>query len=335
MNIIRGTGILGICGMDYKNDTIIRPLLDMRKDQIISYCNKQRLAYVEDLSNKSLDYTRNKVRNVLIPTINNSFKVDIAENIFKMSDIARSENAYLEKHTQMIYNNIVRSTDLKRICVDKDEFYKLDDVLKRRITRRIYTQLNGTNKGLAYKHVEDTLALIDKNETGKSISLPNDIVVKIDYKEILFLIKEDKENIKFCYNISIPEILTVNEIGIRIETKVISMAEYQKDYIGQKTSETKNTQCFDYDLLKEGINIRNRLNGDKILPYRAPGYKKLKDYFIDIKVPREKRDSIPLVCKGHDIIWILGYRTGDKYRVKSDSKSILVMQYENIDDIIK
>jgi tRNA(Ile)-lysidine synthase len=84
---------------------------------------------------------------------------------------------------------------------------------------------------------------------------------------------------------------------------------------------------FDYGKLKEGIYIRNRRNGDIFKPFRSTGTKKLKEFFIDNKIPREQRDKIPLICKGNEVVWVIGHKTSDKFKLTENTKSVLKIEY--------
>ena len=92
----------------------------------------------------------------------------------------------------------------------------------------------------------------------------------------------------------------------------------------------KNTRYFDYDKIKGNLRVRNRKTGDRFIPFGMNGTKKIKDYFIDKKIPKEFRDKIPLLADDENIIWILGYATSQIYRVTGDTKNILIVDYKSI-----
>ena len=113
-------------------------------------------------------------------------------------------------------------------------------------------------------------------------------------------------------------------LGSEITASVISPENIEKyGMVGYNPNE----QYFDYDKVNQGINIRNRRTGDIFNPLRSNGTKKLKEFFIDAKIPREDRGRIPLIAVGNEIVWIIGYKISDKFKVTENTKSVLKLEY--------
>ncbi|TYQ15002.1 UNVERIFIED_CONTAM: tRNA(Ile)-lysidine synthase [Acetivibrio alkalicellulosi] len=324
MNIIRGTGLYGLKGMDARRDNIIRPLLDIERSEIENYCNEHKLMPQIDSTNLKNIYTRNRIRLDLIPYINEMFDGDIVQKIIKMSDIVRCENVFIEDHVEKLYEQVLVESKDSEIILDLETIKTGHVALRRRVLRKSINQVAGSLKGIENKHIEDIIDLVEHGGVGAMIHLPNKIRIKKSYKTIkIYLYKKPHQIPRYNKKVNIPGDTVIEEDGILLRAEVIDNTGID-NYKNNKNS--SSLQYFDYESLIEGINIRKRDNGDKFKPLNSNGTKKLKEYFIDNKIPQEIRDTIPLISKGNEIVWIIGYRINDKYKVTENTKKVLKLQ---------
>ncbi|MCX7695763.1 MAG: tRNA lysidine(34) synthetase TilS [Caloramator sp.] len=315
MNLIRGTGTLGLVGIPNKRDgKYIRPILCLTRDEIERYCEENGLNPQIDSTNKESIYTRNKVRLELIPYIKEHFNSNIVESLNRLSQIIKSEEDFLQSYVDDILNNNYINN---RFSIEV--FNKQHIAIKRRIIRRIIEKVYGSISGIEQKHIDDCIDLIFKGETGKYVVLPHNIVCKIEYQNFIINILKD-EKIEYEYKIKIPGITYIPELNAKIYTNVLENLNNIKH----------NTfiKYFDYDKIGNDIAIRSRKSGDYIFLSGIGGKKKLKDFFIDKKVPRDERQTIPLIAKGSEIIWIIGMRENNLYRIDDKTKKILEIRFE-------
>ncbi|MBZ4664428.1 MAG: tilS [Caloramator sp.] len=315
MNLIRGTGTLGLIGIPNKRDgKYIRPILCLTRDEIERYCQDNGLNPQIDSTNKESIYTRNKVRLELIPYIKDNFNPNIVENLNRLSQIIKSDEDFLQSYVDDILNNNYINS---RFSIES--FNKQHIAIKRRIIRKMIEMVYGSISGIEQRHIDDCINLILKGETGKYVVLPHGIVCKIEYQNFLIdTIKDD--SIEYEYKIKIPGITYIPELNAKIYTNILE----NLNNINHNTF----IKYFDYDKIGNDITVRSRKAGDYIILSGVGGKKKLKDFFIDKKVPRDKRNNIPLIAKGSEIVWIIGMRENNLYRIDDKTKKILEIRFE-------
>lgn len=188
MNILRGSGLSGLKGIEPKrNNKFIRPLIEIDRQEIEDYCRKQNLDPRIDKSNFENIYTRNKVRNIIIPYIKEEFNPNIIETITRLSDVIVDEDRFLNNLTKEVYGKLLEEKQEKEICLNLKEFNKQDKVIKNRIILYTITELMGSSKGIEKIHIEDIIKLC-ANNIGNKFLLPNkNLKVLIKNKKIYFL----------------------------------------------------------------------------------------------------------------------------------------------------
>jgi len=173
MNVLRGTGISGLKGIEpIRDDKFIRPLIETERADIEKYCEDMELNPKFDESNKDNTYTRNKIRNLLIPFLKEEFNPSVVEGLNRLSDLASQENKYIEEIVNKEYANILVSTDSEKIVLNLKKFNELDDFIKGKIIMLCVLNLFGSTKGIEKKHIEDIIKLCDRNIGNKYIT-PN------------------------------------------------------------------------------------------------------------------------------------------------------------------
>lgn len=193
MNLLRGSGLSGLKGIEAKRDLYIRPLIECQKNEIEEYCKKEKLQPRIDKTNFETIYTRNKVRNELIPYLEKEFNPSIVESIARMSNIVTIEDEYINQITKKTYEQILIKQDKEEIILDLKQFNLLDLVIKNRIVLYTITMLFGSSSGIEKKHIEDIIKLCNNN-IGNKFLIPN--------KKIKILVK--KQKIFFTNNQPLP-----------------------------------------------------------------------------------------------------------------------------------
>lgn len=173
MNVLRGTGISGLKGIEpVRDNKFIRPLIETERADIEKYCEEIELNPKFDESNKDNTYTRNKIRNVLIPFLKEEFNPSVVEGLNRLSSLASQENKYIEEIVNKEYANILVSTESRKIVLKLKEFNALDEFIKGRIILLCVFNLFGSTKGIEKKHIEDIIKLCERNIGNKYLT-PN------------------------------------------------------------------------------------------------------------------------------------------------------------------
>ncbi|KGN03077.1 tRNA(Ile)-lysidine synthetase [Clostridium novyi A str. 4570] len=323
MRILRGTGLEGLVGIRPVRDNIfVRPIINLTRDEIENYCEVNKLNPRIDKTNFENIYTRNKIRLELIPYIQKNFNSDVIEVLNRFSDTVKVDNEYINNVAKEKYNEYSEISEEKIIL--KGQLFKEHEAILTRVIRIAIKNIKGNLNNLEKNHIYDIID-IQKKSTGKYIMLPSGIRVTNNYGDI-YVYKEEKEhkvqkiNKEVELNLLEENVLTNHKLKITLD-----IIKSKEDI---KFDKNPLIKYFDYDKIKGVIKLRYRKNGDKFMPFGMSGSKKLKDLFIDLKIPKERRDSIPLITFGDDIAWIVGYRISDKFKINKDTKNILKIKIE-------
>ncbi len=276
MNFIRGSSVSGLCGIPYKRNNIIRPILNASRKDIEQYCKNSKLNYMTDSTNLEDGYTRNRIRHTLIPLIEKNFNPNFINTITDNSLIIDEYNRFVSKYTDDIYSKVVNNA-----YIDISKLHQYDIIIQREIVRRYLMSVYKTLDGISSVYVRDILFLSDNN-SGTAIDLPDNIIIKNEYGKIIAEKKSQHSQKEFNYEIKIGERIKIYEISKKVTVDFVK--ERRCDgaiYLGVNAA--------------DGINIRNRRAGDKFQPFGMNGSKKLKQYFIDEKIPKNERDIIPII----------------------------------------
>lgn len=318
LNLIRGTGLSGLTGIAPCKGLVIRPLLCVSRREIESYLEERRISYRTDSTNYSTDYTRNKIRLQLLPYIEQNINESVKEHLNQTAAIVKEANDYIEQQGRIAYNECVTRQD-SRLTVFCKAFFLYPPVIQKQVIRICIGEFATGLKDITARHIHSVLAL-SKKQVGKQVELPMQIVVAKGYETMTFSKKEESPNRKREEEIVIIPPVNCTFQGMQFS---FSVEPYQElEDIPEKTY----TKWFDYDKIKDTLRLRNRKSGDDIEVNASGGKKKIKDYFIDEKIPKERRDGILLLADENHIIWIIGYRISERYKITEDTKLILKVQ---------
>jgi len=327
LNLMRGSGMEGLCGIRVKREGgIIRPILCLSRDEIENYCRINDLKPRIDKTNLENIYSRNKIRHDILPYMKKNFNGDIIETINRMSKLIQIDNDYLSKEVDIYYSKYCEKRS-DSLIISKEAF-SLDLALLTRLIRKSLFNFSEKYNNIEMKHIYEVIGL-SKNTTNKRIYLPNNIICENIYGDIylkdkikvlskrdgeeekeVIINKKDLNNISIEYNEYIVEFKIINNLKNNIEFSNNVLIKY-----------------FDYDNIKEELKIRQRRNGDKMIPLGMKNSKKLKDIFINLKIPAEERNKIPLVIFDEEIAWIVGYRVSESFKVTNKTSRILKITF--------
>lgn len=322
MRFFRGTGIDGLKGMEFIVGDIIRPILGISRKEIEEYIKKKEIPTVLDKTNLMPIYTRNKIRLELIPYIEENFNPNIVQTLWRTSTISALDSSFLEKYSKKRYNSLVKKEYKDKLILDGIKLNEEDRSIQQRIIRIGILKINKTLQGITEAQVSSVLNMSLSHDTGKEYHLPNNIIAKTSYGDLIIQknINKNKAAENYLYHINMEGPTDLKDIGYWFNLKVFTQEELKE--------KKKNAQYLDLNRIKGSLKIRNRKNGDRIRPLGMKGTKKIKDYFIDEKIPKDLRDKIPLLVDGENILWVVGYRASELYKVTEETKMILEVEYK-------
>lgn len=320
--LMRGTGLEGLGGIKVSRDNkIIRPILCLTREEVEEYISLKNLKPRIDKTNFEKIYNRNKIRLDILPYMKENFNEDIIQTLNRMSLLIQKDNEFLESLSQSFYN---------KYCIDHDDYFiikkeifKEEEPIVNRVLRRAVVKCSKSNYDFEMKHIYKIYDL-SRNVSGKILDLPNGVYAENIYGDIYIKNKKRKININ-----EIKEEIILNKSNINKNT--VEFGDFNIEFSIIHNFEKRNISLnesnlikyFDLDKINNDVLIRSRNNGDKIIPLGMSGSKKIKDIFIDMKIPKEERDNIPILCFDEKIAWIIGVRTSEEYKLTNKSKNIL------------
>lgn len=324
MRIMRGTGLKGLKGIDYIRDNcIIRPILDVERNEIEEYCEAYNLNPRIDKTNLENIYTRNKIRLDLLPYMKDNFNSNVIESIVRMSNSLKSDNDYIEKEAEAKFREVSNIKEKGFVEINLDDFVCLHDAIKVRVLRNSIKHILGDTNFVDQRHIEDIMSLEDNSKVNKMLTLPRNIFV-YRKKDSIILTNEEivNEEIEFYYNVPSNGFIKIKELKQIIETQVMSIDRYKSMKLDN------SSKGFDFNKVKGGIVIRSRRQGDKIK--LAMGSKKVKDLFIDLKIPREERCKIPIITDSEGITCVGDYKISENYKIDENTKEVLKINFNKL-----
>lgn len=316
MHLFTGSGLEGLRGIVPLHGQIIRPLLYVTREEIEEYCRAHGLEPRRDPSNEKDIYLRNKIRNRLMPWLLENINPNLISTINKTAQILWAEEEYLENVTETWAKEYLsHERDYEKLSLRRWDEIPL--ALQRRLIRHAYS-FRGAVQGLNFQHVEDIRGLARHGQVGKLLHLPGNMIVEKTYNSLLFYKESAKKEPKTlgCYTIKIPGCTYIPE------TCQYIVAAIEKE----KPRNPGNTVVY---LPWQGQSLslvaRARSQGDRFSPKGLLGSKKLKDYFIEKKIPRGERDQILLVASEKEVLWIPGRAVSNKLN-SGESERYLVLR---------
>jgi tRNA(Ile)-lysidine synthase len=331
MWLLRGTGRTGLTGipparkLPASGIQIIRPLIGLHRKQILAYLKKHRLSFCLDRSNLNPAFMRNKIRLKLLPLIRKEYSPNFNALILQTARIMRDENKWLDKEVDKALKLVIKQPTLTgNISIDLNRFLRYNIGLQRQILRRSIFLLSSGQVLPDYRKVEEIITLASFGKTNARLALAGGLTAKKSYG-ILEIGHKKEANYasgSFSYGLKIPGMTYIPSLDLSVKTSIF---DKPKNF---KYSRSRFCAHLDYGKIDLPLVIRNRYHGDRINPLGMRGYKKIKDVLIDNKIPQEKRDTIPLIVSGTQVLWMTGYpswepRISDKVKVTGATKKIL------------
>ena len=331
MRFLRGSGLEGLMGMPPVRGKIIRPLIECSREQIEEYCQDHKIGYRIDSSNKEVVYFRNKIRLELLPLLSKDYNKNIKGITLRLRNIVSEASAYLNQETELFFKKVAKRENPETVVIDLKKFSSLHPALKRRIIRKSIEVIKGDLYHISFKHNDEILKLTEYQLGEKEIYLPDDVRVSKIYNKIIIYKKRISKNqidgtpTTWEYNIFIPGKTEIKSLNIEVEIKKLDFADIKPSLcFKRKKIKGEFMEFIDYNKVKLPLKLRNRRSGDKFYPLKMKGVKKVKDFFIDNKIPKSRRYLMPLLIDSEDkIIWIVGMRLDNRVKVDSNTKEIL------------
>jgi len=326
-HFLRGSGLEGLAGMPYCRGKIVRPLLDVSREEIEAYLSERQIPWAVDASNLKPLYLRNRIRWELLPVLK-KYNPNIVETLLRMAEIIREEAAFLDEQTARAEGEVVQEKSAPsgegRVAVEVEKFKLLPRALQRRVLRRAVTRRSGAPGKIEFQHIEALLELVYNPASGRVLHLPHGLQGRREYNW-LYIEKQERgrareERREWAYLLAVPGETVIPEAGAVIKARILDKQEMPSRPGG------KRWVVLDYDRLSFPLWARKRRAGDRFLPSGLPGSKKLKDFFIDARVPQEQRERTVIVASEKEVYWVAGCRADARFLASAESRRGLLLE---------
>lgn len=350
LNLARGSGLQGMCGIRPVYGNRIRPLLCLTRKEIEEWLEEEQISYCTDETNEEDEYTRNRIRNKILPVMEQEINRQTVEHINRLSLQAEEIWEYLNLQTDAAWRQMVHPVDVSEenpeekqqgkkeekpagLRIEEEEYAELPGVLKSLLIRRCICEMAEVQKDIEAVHMEAVRGLFGR-QVGKSRDLPYQLRAVRTYAGVEIRRRsEDRDQKKNQKKAQEKEGAGQQSVELKIPGETYFPGTGQKvcceicgreeAVSGKELPQKSYTKCFDYDIIKSGLCIRYRRPGDELVIDSRGKRQKLKSYFINEKVPKEKRDRILLIAEEEQILWIPGMRMSAAYQIGDQTTKIL------------
>ena len=354
MHILRGTGITGLCGlapcspMAYdrqgmldtsqrrSNLLVIRPLLDITREETMTYCQESQLDPRIDSSNLSLSFYRNRLRLQLLPLLR-QYNPSVEQALLRLADIAKEDKAFIEQQASELWDGVARQEN-KAIHLNRKQTANLPVALQRQLLRTAVARVAGDTRDIEANHIEAVRSLLNK-PVGKRIYLPHGLICYGEYDELVIAgIAQQSQLTPSCpfpplrgeFPLKLPG--DTLSPGWKVRASIVrdkAASPSLRDVLTPSEEPCPSNLLADFDLHKTGTElfVRHRRPGDKFQPLGMNVPKKLQEFMVDAKIPLSWRGHVPIVCSPQQIIWVLGWRIDDRVKITEATKEILRLEF--------
>ena len=360
-HLIRGSNLSGMTGIHPVNEVfgmeenrergsgekmlkVIRPLLQCRKEELIQFLKEKHMNWREDSTNADNIYTRNKLRNQVIPLLEEmnqqavSHIADFAATMMEYEAFFRNTtDSYLKKW-------VMFEKKESRCQTNREMLQKQERILQTAVVYEMLVLVCGVRKDITKEHVEAVCSLLEK-QSGKKITLPYKTVAEVSYENLIIRKDFGKKTLQeYRQEISLSS-LKEKEDGIKLKLpyggflhiKILDLQKTGKDQWQQSSKDIMNlknnyTKFFDCDTIRDTLCVRNWEKEDYFIINDAGNKKRISRYLIDNKIPAEERDRKIVVTGGHEVLWLIGGRRGENHKVSDDTRYVLFMMYGGAND---
>ena len=330
LRLLRGAGPVGLAGIRPRSGIVVRPLLEVEREELREYLRGRGVEFREDASNLDVAIPRNRVRHELLPLLRDRFSPSIVQTLSREADIAREDAEYLDELVAHAATNLIRRT-ADGIVIDVPALRACPAALARRILRRAMLQA-APDQFVGFEAVESVLNLADDLCEARQIDVPGQRAERCGETIVLrsrhgrALAAEEAKAVSFSYPLDVPGEVALPEVACQISAELTESGVADAGLGGPPDRVVVAAAT-----LASPLTVRSRRQGDVFRPLGLRGRKKLQDFFVDRKVRRAERDRVPLVVDScNRIVWVAGYAVGEEFRVTDPGKPVVILRMTHL-----
>lgn len=328
--ILRGTGIRGLAGIPvrrrispFSDIEVIRPFLRYSKRRILEFLSDRGIPHREDRTNVSNEPMRNRIRNIVLPLLEEQVNPKVRDALLRLGEQARWVDQYLGETAQRTLETLIISRNDQQLILNAASLARKSRIIQTELIRRSIATFEMGQQDIGFGNLKAVLDLVADPGSGKQVKLPGEMTVTKLYDRLLFSLPtaEPRESIASEISVRVPGTthLPVRRLVIECQIHDISRSEIER----WRKERHENEEWVDFDLVRLPLIVRPRRSGDRFWPLGAPGSKKLSEFLIDSKVDPAERDRVPVLCDELGPIWIVGHRLDERVKLTLQTRKVL------------
>ncbi len=325
MRILRGAGTRGLSGIPPVRDGIfIRPLIEVWRTEVESFLQETGTTFLQDPSNASSRYLRNRIRRELLPTLEN-YNPRLRQGLVQMAEFFRGEEGFWRELMQEKFPPLVQNRTEGTLSLHLPSLGSLPSPLRLQCIRRAIEEVQGDLRRISLPHIMAVEKLLESKEPNRRVDLPRGLRVIRAYDLLIF---SRNEEVSPPYELSVngPGLVNIPEIGRTLRFELLSNGK------SVSLQNSPAVAMLDFDDLRFPLTLRSFRAGDRVQPLGMQGEKKIQDLFVDCKIPAAQRRRIPLLFQADRLLWVAGLRIDHRSRVKPETRQVLRVELlENLE----
>jgi len=336
MRLLRGSGPEGLRGMQpLREGLYIRPLIDVTRDEILGFLEREGAAFVEDRSNKGDAFLRNRIRRRLLPMLMKEYNPRLVDTLGRTAEILRVEDDYIQGVVKDLLGRWTTTGAEGELRVPLEELLSLHEAVRRRIIRSILLDFSPLKNGIGFHHVDAVMKILAAGSRGDVLDMPFRVRVRREAGMLRFERKTGafrdglqeegrnqrgaREDGRYAYDVDVPGRIHIPQWGRALA--------FQFEARRQAAVESERIVFLDPEAIRFPLQVRSWIPGDRMEPLGMKGKKKkIQDIFVNRKIPRRERRSIPLLVDRESVLWIAGLMMSERARVTNRTGRVLKIE---------
>jgi len=337
MNLFRGSGPLGLSGIPpVRNNRYIRPLIEQPRERIMNYLQDNQIAFVLDATNNDIRFLRNRIRHELLPELIHRYNPNLVNTLNRTAAIFRAEEDWLNQYSDLIVQTLAEGDD-RSLRMPIPKLLENHVAIQRRTIRTAIGHIKGNLRSITLQHIDAVLILCREGVPGQLMCLPDGLTIEKQSEDHVSISRQSSRPTSWqhshpvettpLYSVPVPrpdegtQTVTIEALGI-----TLVLGSIQADAIGSLSSAGQHTAFFDMDKLAFPMLLRNTLPGDRFKPLGMQGTQKVKEFFINNKIPIKIRRKTPVLVSKDTIVWIVGHRIDERAKISQQTRNVLKIE---------
>jgi tRNA(Ile)-lysidine synthase len=337
--VLRGTGLHGMAGIvpsrvirPHSDIQVVRPLLTFTRAEIRRYLEDDGIAYREDSTNQTLDTTRNRLRNALIPQIEAEYNPQVRVALLRLAEQARWASEYIRETSQKVFESLIISRTDQELVLNAQALGRKSRIVQTELVRAAIAMFEVGEQDLTFGHLKSIVDLVADDASNKQVTLPGGMTARSIYNRLVIAMPTEmpREMLAEQVAIHVPgkTVLPIRRMELNCEVRPVSV----EDFAARQHNRNPYEEWLDFDNVRLPLVVRSRQSGDRFWPLGAPGSKKLGDFLSDVKVDPLERERVALVCDQLGPIWVIGHRIDERVKLTRISREALRIRARMLDE---